>query len=346
MNFSKLLIDWYLKNKRDLPWRQLKDPYAIWLSEIILQQTRVAQGWAYYEKFLTQFPSVFDLAAASEQEVIKCWQGLGYYSRARNLYKAAQIIVKDHHGKMPKTYDALQQLPGIGDYTASAIASICFGENTPVVDGNVYRFLGRFFGITTPINSSKGAKEFKELAFELIDSKDPATFNQAIMEFGALQCKPQNPNCFACPFQSKCVAFDKNTIKSLPVKINKPQIKKRHFNYLVFIGNASDTLLIQRTGKGIWQNLYEFPLLESNSLIDEIALKKHRDFPKWALTSLSDISLYNETPIVHKLSHQHLITRFWIVSARDLPASSIAVEKLEKYPISALTARFLNDFHF
>ena len=346
MNFSNLLIDWYLKNKRDLPWRQLKEPYAIWLSEIILQQTRVAQGWAYYEKFLNQFPSVFDLAVASEQDVIKCWQGLGYYSRARNLHKAAQIIVKDYRGKMPNSYDALLQLPGIGDYTASAITSICFGHKTPVVDGNVYRFLGRFFGIQTPINSSKGIKEYKEMAFELIDSKDPATFNQAIMEFGALQCKPQNPNCSECPFQFKCVAFAENTIKSLPVKINKTKIKTRHFNYLVFIGNASDTLLVRRTGKGIWQNLYEFPLLESDTLMSETALKNHSNFPKWALHSHSEISLYNETPIVHKLSHQHLITQFWIVSALDLPASSIAIEKLEKYPVSALTARFLNDFHF
>jgi A/G-specific adenine glycosylase len=346
MNFSNLLIDWYLKNKRDLPWRQLKNPYAIWLSEIILQQTRVAQGWAYYEKFLDQFPTVFDLAAASEQDVIKCWQGLGYYSRARNLYKAAQIVVKDYHGNMPNTYDELLQLPGIGDYTASAIASICFGEKTPVVDGNVYRFLGRYFGIQTPINSSKGVKEYKELAFELIDSKDPATFNQAIMEFGALQCKPQNPNCFSCPFQSKCEAYAKNTIKSLPVKINKTKIKKRYFNYLVFVGNVSNTLLVQRTGKGIWQNLYEFPLLESNSLIGEEALKEHANFPKWALNSLAEISLYNDAPIIHKLSHQHLITQFWIVAALDLPDNSIAIEKLEKYPISALTARFLKDFHF
>lgn len=346
MDFRNLLIDWYLKNKRDLPWRRLNDPYAIWLSEIILQQTRVAQGWSYYEKFLTQFPTVFDLASASEQEVIKCWQGLGYYSRARNLHKAAKIVVNDLQGIFPNTYADLLQLPGVGDYTASAIASICFGEKTPVVDGNVYRFLARYFGIHTPINASAGVKEFKQLAFELIDPNDPATFNQAIMEFGALQCKPQNPICQVCPFQPTCVAFQQTIVSKLPVKINKSKIKNRYFNYLVFLGNQSDTLLVQRTGKGIWQNLYEFPLLETKSLIDREAVLNHADFPKAVIASKSKIRLYNDTPIIHKLSHQHLITQFWIVSPVTLPKISIPVSDLKKYPVSTLIHRFLNDFHF
>lgn len=346
MDFRNRLIDWYLINKRDLPWRQHKDPYAIWLSEIILQQTRVAQGWAYYEKFLSQFPTIFDLATATEQEVIKCWQGLGYYSRARNLHKAARIVVNDLQDVFPNTYSNLIKLPGVGDYTASAIASICFGEKTPVVDGNVYRFLARYFGIHTPINTSAGAKEFKQLSFELIDPNDPATFNQAVMEFGALQCKPQNPDCRVCPFQSSCVAFEQNIVTMLPVKINKTKIKKRFFNYLVFLGDQSDTLLMQRKGKGIWENLYEFPLLESENLIDQAGVWKHTDFPKWVNIDQSEIRLYNDAPIVHKLSHQHLITQFWIVSSVTLPDTSIAVSDVEKFPVSTLTSRFLNDFHF
>ena len=230
MSFSKQLAQWYLQNKRDLPWRGSTNPYEIWLSEIILQQTRVDQGMGYYYKFIEHFPSVNHLAKASEDQVLKLWQGLGYYSRARNLHFSAKYIVNELNGEFPIGYTNILKLKGVGDYTASAIASICFNEPAAVVDGNVYRVLARYFGIFTPINSSKGIKEFKMLAQKLLNTEIPGTHNQAIMEFGARMCKPQNPDCEICPLNSSCVALEKKEIKMLPVKENKIKIKKRYFN--------------------------------------------------------------------------------------------------------------------
>ena len=246
MNFSNLLIQWYLHNKRDLPWRKTIDPYRIWLSEIILQQTRVDQGMAYYFKFIYNFPSVFDLAKASEEDVLKLWQGLGYYSRARNLHFSAKYIVNELKGTFPANYYNLIKLKGVGDYTASAIASICYNESTAVVDGNVYRVLARYFGINTPINTSKGIKKFKQLAQELIDSKNPGTYNQAAMELGATVCKPQKPLCNECVFNNSCVALSKNLISNLPVKVNKLKIKQRYFNYLVITTGNNKTRIEKR----------------------------------------------------------------------------------------------------
>ena len=213
MVFSKVLIDWYLKNKRELPWRKTSDPYHIWLSEIMLQQTRIEQGLPYYQRFISAFPSVFDLAAAPQEKVLKLWQGLGYYSRARNLHESAKYVAEELNGVFPGSYKELKELKGVGDYTAAAIASICYNEPVAVVDGNVYRVLSRFFDIETPINSTAGIKEFKALASELLDEKDPSSFNQALMEFGALQCKPRNPLCETCPLSSGCLALQKNKIK-------------------------------------------------------------------------------------------------------------------------------------
>ena len=227
MILSEKLIYWYLQNKRELPWRKTKDPYRVWLSEIMLQQTRVAQGLPYFLKFTKAFPTVFDLAKADESEVLKLWQGLGYYSRARNLHFTAKYIAEELNGMFPENYKGLLQLKGVGDYTASAIASICYDEPVAVVDGNVYRVLSRYFGIATPINSTKGIKEFKELAQTLIDASQPGVYNQAIMDFGALHCKPQNPLCNECPVSDSCVALAKNSIKELPVKERKIKIKKR-----------------------------------------------------------------------------------------------------------------------
>ena len=225
MNFSNTLVYWYLQNKRELPWRKSKDPYLVWLSEIILQQTRIAQGMSYFLKFADAFPTVHDLANADESTVLKLWQGLGYYSRARNLHFSAKYISSELKGDFPKTYKEIIKLKGVGDYTASAIASICFDEPTAVVDGNVYRVLARYYGISTPINSTKGIKEFKALAQSVIDESQPGVFNQAIMDFGSLQCKPQNPDCDSCPLSSSCVAFEKKTIQELPVKEKKIKIK-------------------------------------------------------------------------------------------------------------------------
>lgn len=346
MQFSKIIIDWYSKHKRNLPWRHTKNPYYIWLSEIILQQTQVKQGLPYYEAFIKAFPTVFELASADEQSVLKLWQGLGYYSRARNLHTAAKYIAEELDGIFPNTYNEIIKLKGVGDYTASAIASIAFGENTAVVDGNVYRVLARVFGIDTPINSTAGIKTFKALASELIDSSQPATFNQAIMEFGAQQCKPKNPYCIVCPLQDNCMALASNKILELPVKIKKAKVRKRYFNYLVFIDVKRNTLLEQRTKKGIWQSLYQFPLIETEQSSTYSEFKKLVITHPALKTEKFDLNLYNTTDKIHKLSHQHLYTKFWIIEVDELPQHSISYEKLQSYPVPALIRDFISDFKF
>ncbi|MDO5972221.1 A/G-specific adenine glycosylase [Flavivirga aquimarina] len=346
MGFSKYLIHWYSNNKRDLPWRQTKAPYYIWLSEIILQQTQVKQGLPYYESFTEKFPTVFDLSKADESDVLKLWQGLGYYSRARNLHATAKHIVKELKGEFPNNYKDLLKLKGVGDYTASAIASICFNEVAAVVDGNVYRVLSRYFGINTPINSSKGAKEFKALAQELIDKKKPAEFNQAIMEFGATHCTPQKPDCNTCPFNKSCIAFNKNKINELPVKIKSAKAKKKYFNFLVFISGDGKTILEKREGKGIWQNLYQFPLIETNTNVDVNTLKKlvkEHDLIKGMSFQLS---LYNKDVVVHKLSHQHLYTKFWVVNVNKLLVNGISTQDIHNYAVPILIGNFIETFNF
>ena len=343
MKFSNTLIYWYLQNKRDLPWRKTKNPYFIWLSEIMLQQTRVAQGLDYYLKFTSNFPTVFDLANADESTVLKMWQGLGYYSRARNLHFSAKQIVSDFNGEFPSTFKDIIKLKGVGDYTASAIASIAFNEPTAVVDGNVYRVLSRYFGIDTPINSSKGIKEFKELAQSLIDKSQPGTFNQAIMDFGAIQCKPKKPLCMFCPFSESCVALQKNLIEVLPVKEKKIKVKKRYFNYLVIKTKANKTILSERKGKGIWQGLYQFPLIESNKILNKEELIALEDFNTLFPNDVS-ISLFNKKDIVHKLSHQHLYTQFWVIETDEQKAADISWNEIENFPVPVLIANFLEAY--
>lgn len=345
MNFSKEIILWYRQNKRDLPWRKTKDPYRIWLSEIMLQQTRVAQGLPYYEKFIEAFPTVFDLANAEETEVLKLWQGLGYYSRARNLHYTAKDIVENYNGIFPSTYKELLQLKGVGDYTASAIASICFNEVTPVVDGNVYRVLARYFNIDIPINSIEGVKVFKKLAQEVIDKEDPANFNQAIMEFGAVQCKPQSPYCIVCPLHTSCAGLEKQRVNSLPVKLRKTKVKNRWFNYLVVVSDEKETLLEQRKGKGIWQGLYQFPLLETSEPIQNIVSFEERIEKKIRIKKFS-ITPYNKEIKVHKLSHQHLHTTFWIVETKENLKNGIPLQTIEKYPVPILIGNFIEEFNF
>ena len=346
MNFSKNVINWYSDNKRDLPWRHTVNPYFIWLSEIILQQTQVKQGLPYYKSFVKTFPTVYDLAKSDEQTVLKLWQGLGYYSRARNLHFTAKYIVDELGGNFPNSYGEIIKLKGIGDYTASAIASIAFGETKAVVDGNVYRVLSRFFGIETPINSTKGIKEFKALATELIDKREPATFNQAIMEFGAQQCKPKKPYCIICPLQSGCVAFLKNQTSGLPVKLKKIKIRHRYFNYLVIIDQHKKTIIEQRTEKGIWQNLYQFPLIESKESIDVYEFEKEISKHKLIKNLKFQINLFNEKDVIHKLSHQHLHTKFWIIETDPITEKSISAENLKDYPVPALISEFINKFKF
>ncbi|MGB1209804.1 MAG: A/G-specific adenine glycosylase [Lacinutrix venerupis] len=346
MNITKNLINWYSVNKRDLPWRNTVNPYFIWLSEIILQQTQVAQGLPYYVKFTSKFPTVFDLAKARESQVLKLWQGLGYYSRARNLHASAKYIVNELNGEFPNTYNEIIKLKGVGDYTASAIASICFNEITPVVDGNVFRALSRIYGISTPINTSKGFKEFKALAETLIDKREPATFNQAIMEFGARQCKPKNPDCNICPFNTKCVALQKNKILEFPVKLKSLKVKKKYFNFIVILSSDKKTVLKKREGKGIWQNLYQFPLVETKKTANFLEIEERlKDFSVLKDKSFS-LSLYNDVEIVHKLSHQHLHTKFWVVTLDDVLPTGISINKLIEFPVPILIGNFIERFNF
>jgi len=346
MIFSKILINWYSVNKRELPWRKTTNPYKIWLSEIILQQTQVKQGLPYYDNFNAKYPSVLDLANANEDAVLKLWQGLGYYSRARNLHATAKHIANDLNGQFPNTYKELLKLKGVGDYTASAIASIYFNEVTAVVDGNVYRVLSRYFGISTAINSSKGAKEFKLLAQKLIDKKQPAEFNQAIMEFGATQCKPKNPDCTVCPFNKGCIAFNKRIIGELPVKIKSAKAKKKHFNFLVFISEDEKTILQQRKGKGIWQNLYQFPLVETENAIGFNTFKGLIESHELLINQNFELLLYNKDAIVHKLSHQHLYTQFWIVKVAKLPVAGVSTESIRDFAVPILIGDFIEAFNF
>jgi A/G-specific adenine glycosylase len=349
MVFSDKILNWYGKNKRDLPWRESTDPYRIWLSEIILQQTRVAQGTPYYLSFVEAFPKVTDLAKAKEETVLKLWQGLGYYSRARNLHTAAKMVVDDYGGEFPNTYEKLITLKGVGDYTASAISSICFNERQAVVDGNVYRVLSRYFGVATAINSTEGIKYFKKLAQEVLHVSNVRDYNQGIMEFGAIQCTPKSPNCTNCPLQNGCIALKERKTDSLPLKLKKTKVKTRFFNYLVpfFVdtNGLKYTALKQRTGKGIWQNLWEFPLFESDDEIDIKTIEKVYS-EVLELKGQPTITLFNSGSVVHKLSHQHLFTKFWIIEIENPIANAVPVSDLKKYPVPVLISTFMNAFKF
>jgi A/G-specific adenine glycosylase len=346
MHFTKKVINWYSVNKRSLPWRTSINPYTIWLSEIILQQTQIKQGLPYFEAFIANFPTVFDLANASENKVLKLWQGLGYYSRARNLHQSAKYIANDLKGKFPNSYHDLLELKGVGDYTASAIASICFNEKCAVVDGNVYRVLSRYFGIKTAINSAKGKKEFKQLAQELLPKTKIGDYNQAIMEFGAIQCKPAKPNCDSCPLKDSCIAVNKNLITKLPIKDKKLKAVKKYFNFLVFISKNNTTLLEQRIDKGIWQKLYQFPLIESQNSITYQNLNLQLKKMLFLKNNNYSLYLYNQQEIIHKLSHQHLYCKFWIILVDVLPKKAIDIKDLNSFPVPVIIEKFLTSFNF
>ena len=341
MHFSNKLTAWYLQNRRTLPWRETKDPYAIWLSEIILQQTRVAQGLPYYEAFLQEFPTVFDLANAEEDKIMHLWQGLGYYSRARNLHATAKMVAFDYNGVFPNNSKELLKLKGVGEYTAAAIASFSYNEAIPVVDGNVFRVLARRFGINSNISTLTTKREFQALAASLIPKDSPALFNQAIMEFGALQCTPQSPDCTICPFQLECIAYQTNEVSNLPVKLNKTKVRDRHFDYLIFLDPNGHTQIQQRTKKDIWQQLYEFPLIESTTseLID-IKQQLISQFPNLAV---KQIELCNTIPIIHKLSHQKLHIRFWKIHTENALTNSSSIEELQKIGFPIVIHNFIND---
>lgn len=327
-DFSTLLENWYARNGRwELPWRKVSDPYLIWLSETILQQTRVVQGYDYYLRFAERFPDVFALAAADEDEVLKLWQGLGYYSRARNLHAAAKTVAES--GKFPDTYEDIRKLKGVGDYTAAAIASFAFQLPHAVVDGNVYRVLSRFFGITTPIDSVQGKKEFTALANELLDREHPARYNSAIMDFGALQCTPKSPACHDCPLAGGCHAYQKNQVASLPVKAKKVAVTHRYFVYL-YMEDEKQLLLHRREGKDIWKGLYEPLLIEfPHAPEDKEVMEAIHRLPGCAETNITPIA----KGIKHVLTHQKLQIDGYRLSLPQLPNISgcILINKEERY---------------
>jgi len=341
MNLTKSLIAWYLQNKRDLPWRHTIDPYPIWLSEIMLQQTRVTQGMPYFFAFTKAFPTVFDLANASEEQVLKLWQGLGYYSRARNLHKTAQIVAFERNGIFPNNYKDLLQLKGIGEYTAAAIASFSYNEAVPVVDGNVFRVLARYFDIETDIANASAKKEFAALAYELMPKDNPATFNQAMMEFGAIQCVPKNPDCSVCVLNSGCLALKLNKVNQLPVKSKKMKAKNRFFNYVVFSDANENAVIQKRSDKGIWHNLYEFPLIESENEIGFDVFSEALTDRSFVPNPIVSISELNEISQIHKLTHQHLHIKFWKVTVAGTLKNALDIETLKAFPFPIVIYNFI-----
>jgi A/G-specific adenine glycosylase len=302
------LINWYAKNRRDLPWRHDPTPYQVWLSEVILQQTRVIQGRDYYLRFIERWPTVGDLAQATEEEVLKLWQGLGYYSRARNLHQCARQVVEQHNGQFPADFEQLKRLKGIGNYTAAAIASIAFGLPHAVVDGNVYRVLARLYDIDTPINNNEGQRRFAQLADDLLDRDRPGLHNQAMMEFGALHCTPKNPDCLHCPLQPQCLAFAHHTTTQRPLKLQKTKITTRYLNYLVIKINDS-VYLHKRSDNGIWRNLYDFPCIESDTplSVDEVIATEQFN----QLFKDKPFTIVKVSPVyTHKLTHRTLMAQF------------------------------------
>ena len=333
--FAIQIEQWYNRNKRDLPWRRTANPYYIWLSEIILQQTRVEQGRAYYERFVQTFPTVQDLASASEESVLLLWQGLGYYSRARNLHKAAQQIAS--LGAFPSDYKDILSLPGVGPYTAAAIASFAFGQPYAVLDGNVFRVLSRYFGIETPIDSTEGKKEFTALANELLDHKRPSLYNQAIMDFGAVVCKPSGAECTGCPLCDTCLAFAQERVQQLPVKGKKMVQRVRHFSYVYVCTSDGEVLINRRESSDIWKGLYQFPLLETPGELPLSSLQQQFPAGSWSLLRQG---------FVHQLTHQRLEVNFYrlVLPSKDdsLPGIWVRESKLQNYALPQLLVKLLS----
>ena len=348
MNFSEQLVKWYLLNKRELPWRESSNPYEIWISEIILQQTRVNQGLAYYERFIGRFPTIASLSEANEDEVLKYWQGLGYYSRARNLHATAQLITSLHNGVFPTDYQIVLKLKGIGEYTAAAICSFAYGLPYAVVDGNVFRVLSRFFGIQTPIDSGEGKKEFTEIAQELLDKENPGQHNQAIMELGAIICTPSSPTCNECPLQNACYSFANRSWMNFPIKKQKTKQRDRYFYYLYITGKNGKIYLHKREKNDIWKNLYELPLIETDQKLSEEELQNKSIFQPLE-TEFENIQIKKIYPTIkHVLSHQRIYAFFLEVEADYKKfGNSIFIEidesKIGDYAISRLTDIFLEE---
>jgi A/G-specific adenine glycosylase len=346
MQFSNSLVQWYLQNKRDLPWRDTTNPYFIWLSEIMLQQTRVAQGLPYFISFTEAFPTVFDLANADEEQVLKLWQGLGYYSRARNLHGTAKYVATELNGVFPDNYTELLKLKGVGEYTAAAIASFSFNEPVAVLDGNVYRVLSRYFNMDNDISDAKSKKIFHSLAQEVLLKDKPALFNQAIMEFGALQCVPKSPDCENCIFSSSCGALQYKKVGQLPVKSKKTKVTNKYFNYLILKDETEQYIVQKREGKGIWENLYEFPMMETAILMEPMEMENQIEKTNFFGQKAAEIYLLNESVINHKLSHQHLFIRFYLVRFDSKLPDSKTLTEIIKLPFPIVIHNFLLSDYF
>ncbi len=345
---GNILLNWYGKNKRVLPWRETSDPYKIWLSEIILQQTRVNQGMAYYLKFVNNYPDIKTLASAPADEVFKLWQGLGYYNRAENMMKAAQMIMSDYGGEFPRTANELKRLPGIGNYTAAAIASIAFGEAVPVVDGNVYRWLSRMFLMGTPINSAAAGKEFAAKASGIMAGHPPGIFNQAMMEFGALYCVPESPGCSRCVFKGRCQAYEKGVVEAYPVKKPKTEVKKFSYYYFHIETTDGKVLIHKRERTDIWKNLYDFPSEVFDASQPSFSIEKSKLLKSLKLENAFELT-GEPARYVHRLTHRIIYARFFRIKIKKSPflwkKSLLLVDQkdLKKYPVPRLIERYLQD---
>ena len=342
---SRRIIDWYKKNRRDLPWRDTNDPYKIWISEIILQQTRVIQGLDYYSRFIRRFPDIQTLAEAEQEEVLKYWQGLGYYTRARNLHEAAKGIQMNCKGVFPQRYEDVLALKGVGKYTAAAIVSLAWNQPYPVVDGNVYRVLGRLFAVEVPFDTGKGKKQYEELACLLMNPQHAGLHNQAIMEFGALQCVPQKPECSQCPLKEKCLGYASGNPQQFPVKQHIIKVHARYFNYF-FIIHAGSTYLHRRIKKDIWEGLFEFPLIETDHSMGFEEICKTKTFNN-LFHDIDDIDFSMESKeIKHVLTHQILHAKFYKVEIRAENAClkkyiKVPLERIDEYAVPRLIHRYL-----
>lgn len=344
--FTDTLLDWNEQsNCRTMPWKGIKDPYRIWLSEIILQQTRVEQGLPYYQRFITTFPTVQDLAAAPEEAVFRLWQGLGYYARCKNMLAAARQIVHDFGGRFPGTYEQIQSLKGIGPYTAAAIASFAFNSPHAVLDGNVFRVLSRYFGIDTPTDTTAGKKEFDALAQELLPTERSAVYNQSIMDFGAVVCKPQQPTCNQCPLAPKCVARQQQIVALLPVKSKKLVIRKRYFYYII-LDYKGQVFIRKRTGNDIWQNLHEFILLEMPA---PVSMQELQDTPAFRnlLQPVSYTVRGISASFKQQLTHQTIHSQFILLTASKKPAIAdympVPSTRLDNYAFPKTITDFLQN---
>jgi len=346
--FTQLLLQWNkTSNDRPMPWKGESDPYKIWLSEIILQQTRVEQGWAYYEKFVKKYPTIFQLAKAKDEQVFKLWEGLGYYNRCRNLLHTARYIVKEYKGVFPKTYEELLALKGIGPYTAAAIASFAFNLPYAVVDGNVFRVFSRYYGISLPIDTSEGIKHFNQVANENLAKKTAGIYNQALMDFGATVCKPSAPLCSACVLQKKCVAFTTNQINLLPIKLKQIQKKKRQFDFFIF--NFNEQYMIQkRGGEDIWAGLYQFYLVQNDALPkDNTNYLQQVLQQQLGMAKKELVQTIISKPVNQLLTHQQLTVRFIQVALKTKPAALskalwVPKNKLQAYPFPKLIVDFIS----